>query len=879
MNALIIAHSKQSGIFTKTCRYLLTSLLLIIIISTAAHCGGDNLLTPEEQRWLNENKSRIILAVETGYPPFAFLDSKGKPSGLAHDYLLQLELKLGVNFSQKQFSSLDEIFSKVRSGEVQIVNAVTKTPARSEFLLFTEPFISVPNVIVVRKEHPGNMLEKDLSGLKVSLVKSYAITEHLSKTGTGIVTDIVPNDLTAILNVSFGQSDAAVIDIATASYLISQKGITNLRVAGEVSLGINLSMAVPNSEAMLNNILQKGLKSITEAERHKIQDKWIHSTNKGIFSDWRFWAVVGGAFCVICLLIIGSFMWNKILRRQVVLQTSELAKEQEALRDSEAYNRMLFNQSPIGLALTQMDGKLVDVNQAYADIIGRTIDEALTLNYWDITPEKYALQEQEQLTALNTVGEYGPYEKEYIHKDGHLVPVRLQGLLIERKGEKYIWSSVEDITERKTIESVQSFISERGWLSTKEEFFPALARFLSETLALEFICIDRLTGDGLMACTVAVYHNGSFEDNVEYALKDTPCGDVVGKTICCFPRDVASLFPNDPVLKDIKAESYAGITLWGNNEEPIGLIAVIGEKPFANQQLVETVLQYVAPRAAGELEREMASETLAEQADFSMRVFNSTDSHMAVVDRNGVILGVNNAWRNFAIDNLHLTLRPGLTVLTGETGAGKSIIIDAVGLIMGGRASVDLIRSGVEDASVEAIFDISGLPEVQKSLEEAGLAAGNELLIKRSISRSGKNRIFINGSMATLTILIDITSRLINIYGQHESQTLLRTDNQLALLDSFAGTTTLRDQFAEIFRAHTSVVELLENLETQERETARRLDLLSFQSEEIAAAGLKAGEEEELEELRQILASAGKLGGVSSEAFELLYGGDGAILG
>ena len=196
------------------------------------------------------------------------------------------------------------------------------------------------------------------------------------------------------------------------------------------------------------------------------------------------------------------------------------------------------------------------------------------------------------------------------------------------------------------------------------------------------------------------------------------------------------------------------------------------------------------------------------------------------------------------IDNLHLSLQPGLTVLTGETGAGKSIIIDAVGLIMGGRASVDLIRSGVDEAAVEAIFDISDRPGVQKILEEAGLETGSELLIKRSISRSGKNRIFINGSMATLALLTDIAGSLINIYGQHESQTLLRLDNQLILLDSFAGTAALREEFAGTFRAHASIVEQLNNLDSQERENARRLDLLSFQSEEIENANVKAGEEE-----------------------------------
>lgn len=122
------------------------------------------------------------------------------------------------------------------------------------------------------------------------------------------------------------------------------------------------------------------------------------------------------------------------------------------LRESEAYNRMLFNQSVIGLALSRMDGQLVDVNPAYANIIGRTIEETLQLTYWDITPEKYAEQEQQQLESLKKTGHYGPYEKEYIHKDGHLFPVRLQGQIIEKSGEKFIWSSVEDITERKRAE-------------------------------------------------------------------------------------------------------------------------------------------------------------------------------------------------------------------------------------------------------------------------------------------------------------------------------------------------------------------------------------------------------------------------------------------
>jgi PAS domain S-box-containing protein len=108
---------------------------------------------------------------------------------------------------------------------------------------------------------------------------------------------------------------------------------------------------------------------------------------------------------------------------------------------------MLFNTSIIGLALTDIDGKLIDVNPAYANIIGQTVEECKKLKYWDITPEKYSEQEQLQLESLAVSGLYGPYDKEYIHKNGHLVPVRLQGSIIERDGKKFIWSSVEDITQ------------------------------------------------------------------------------------------------------------------------------------------------------------------------------------------------------------------------------------------------------------------------------------------------------------------------------------------------------------------------------------------------------------------------------------------------
>lgn len=236
--------------------------------------------------------------------------------------------------------------------------------------------------------------------------------------------------------------------------------------------------------------------------------------------------------------------------------------------------------------------------------------------------------------------------------------------------------------------------------------------------------------------------------------------------------------------------------------------------------------------------------------------------------------------KNIAIiDALSISFHSGFTVLTGETGAGKSIIIDAVGLIMGDRASADLIRSGEDEAIVEALFDVSELPAVRELLLDAGFSCENELLVKRSISRSGKNRIHINGSMATQSLLMDLSRRLINIYGQHESQTLLKQDNQLLLLDSFAGTEALKQNFTEIFQELQETREKILHLDREEQEIARKIDLLTYQSEEITACGLKPGEEANLEEQRLILANTDKIVSATTSAFERLYDGNNAILG
>ncbi len=237
------------------------------------------------------------------------------------------------------------------------------------------------------------------------------------------------------------------------------------------------------------------------------------------------------------------------------------------------------------------------------------------------------------------------------------------------------------------------------------------------------------------------------------------------------------------------------------------------------------------------------------------------------------------AIKNIAIiDTLQVNFQPGLTILTGETGAGKSIIIDAVNLILGGRASTELIRSGEDEAQVEALFCLTGSPQVAAELAEAGIETDGELVVRRTVSRAGRNRVFLNGSLASTAQLAAVAPRLINIYGQHESQTLLRLANHLELLDGYGRLTPLRAAYGERYAEQQRLVTELRARERDEVEAERRLDLLTFQSGEIAEAAPLPGEDEELELELELLAHAERLLQGSSDAFDRLYGADGALL-
>ncbi len=235
--------------------------------------------------------------------------------------------------------------------------------------------------------------------------------------------------------------------------------------------------------------------------------------------------------------------------------------------------------------------------------------------------------------------------------------------------------------------------------------------------------------------------------------------------------------------------------------------------------------------------------------------------------------------KNFAIiEDLSLSFSKGLNILSGETGAGKSIIIGALTLLLGGRASADLVRSAEREAVVEALFDVEPESQINHQLEAWGVTTEDGLLAKRVVSRSGKGKAFINGSLATLQMLGQLGMGLISISGQHEHQTLLREDRQIDILDLFGNLASLRE---EVEGGHKKLLEVsrrLHDLRELEKGKTQRKELLCFQIKEVGDANLKPEEEGRLREEEKILSNAQKLAELTGTAYDAVYQSPGSAM-
>ena len=235
--------------------------------------------------------------------------------------------------------------------------------------------------------------------------------------------------------------------------------------------------------------------------------------------------------------------------------------------------------------------------------------------------------------------------------------------------------------------------------------------------------------------------------------------------------------------------------------------------------------------------------------------------------------------RNFAIiEEAALAFGPGLNVLSGETGAGKTIIMTALGLLIGGRASPDLIRTGAKEAVVEGIFELEGEGPVAEAAEWLAEENPRELVVRRVIAEGGRSRVSINDNAATVQGLARLGAVLVQIYGQHEQHSLLQRENHLAILDRHAGLEGALAAYREVYDRTHRIRARLADLERRQRERADLLELARFRVAELEGAQLAAGEDEELARVRMVLANAARLAEAANVAEQTLYGGESAAI-
>ncbi|RQW89831.1 MAG: PAS domain S-box protein [Geobacter sp.] len=434
-------------------------------------------LTAVERAWLKAHPV-IRLAPDPDFPPVEYYDRNGAYQGITADYVALIEKKLGIHLEIVRLRNWDEIISKAKSRKIDAYVA-TKTPQRVEYLLFTRPFLEFPVVIIAREKVKGPLTLEKLTGMKISAVSNYAAHNFIAYNYPKLHLDLTPDVQTGLRKVAFGQSDAFVENLATASYYIEKEGITNLRIAGESGYFYRMGFCTRKDWPELNRILEKGLAAISADQKKAMYKKWIPMEPRSLFISKEFQTGLLAAFAMILLIVAVIIAWNRSLTRQVRLRTGELENELAERRRTdeelarardglevrvvertrelaETVQALRFTQFTVDRSVDQAfwmthDGHFFYVNDAACQALGYTRDELVTMSVQDIDP---TCPPERVVHYWHVLRENGTDTFETCHraKDGRVYPVEIRSNLLTFDGKEYNCCLATDITERKRME-------------------------------------------------------------------------------------------------------------------------------------------------------------------------------------------------------------------------------------------------------------------------------------------------------------------------------------------------------------------------------------------------------------------------------------------
>ncbi len=464
---------------------LVVSIIIFNINPAFPKTIVQDFLSSEERIWLQQHYGNIRVAPDPYYPPVDFFDKEGHFRGISADYLKLIEEKLGINFQIVRLESFRETLEKARLGEVDILNAVIKTPERSEYLLFTPPYISISNVMVVRNDLKQTLTIQDLKGISnIVYQKGYAIGSFLQEQGITHAKPVIdPAD--ALHDLSMGRINVMVGSLAIISYYVREMKIPNLRVAGNSGFDDVLSFGIRKDLPMLKQIMEKAIMEITPEEHDEIIKKWLILKVDKTYLDRRFLFGLLGVLVFVLMVMSMLYLWNRTLKRQVAAKTSELRQREEALSKSREQYRLIAENTADVITVMDLNWKKNYVSPSILSLRGYTVEEALQQPIEEIlTPEslKKSFRILEEELAVEKEENADPnrsrmVELEHYRKDGTTVWVENKMTFIRDEEQKPVAILVvsRDITERRKSEEV---------LRESEARFRALALSLNEGILI-----------------------------------------------------------------------------------------------------------------------------------------------------------------------------------------------------------------------------------------------------------------------------------------------------------------------------------------------------------------------------------------------------------
>ncbi|MEH6472585.1 MAG: transporter substrate-binding domain-containing protein [Halopseudomonas sp.] len=398
--------------------------------------------TPEEEQWLDDNPI-ILAASDPKWAPMEFIDDKGNFSGMVADYMGLMEKRLGIKIELIPQDSWSDALESAKQRKVSMLTSAARTPERDKYMLFTEPYLELPAVIIVNNRAEGISSMADLRGKKVAVVKDYGTHDFLKK-GFPYLELLPVSDINSgLYDVSYGKADAFVGNIASASYFIENNAIQNLRVAGESGYVFELGIASRNDSQALHQILQKGLASITADERQVIYRKWIGLKSKA----WKLtkeqlialFAIAGA------LLIIAVLFWTVVLKRTVRTRTVELEQ-------SLARSRAILESTTDGILVVDKKGGIYSFNQKFQEIW--RFPEAIANAKQQMAFTEYAMKQlKDPQGFLKTMKELSHQvdltsSSILLFKDGRIVEHATRPQQIGNENIGIVWS-FRDITQQR----------------------------------------------------------------------------------------------------------------------------------------------------------------------------------------------------------------------------------------------------------------------------------------------------------------------------------------------------------------------------------------------------------------------------------------------